>query len=102
MASLTVTWTLPALRSDGATLPVAEIKTSEVSLSSDKGVTWTLLANVPPGQTQTLNKDLPAGEYKIRILEIDTANQRGVPAIGDALILPAPPAAPVITSIKVA
>jgi hypothetical protein len=86
MQSMTVTWTLPTKWTDGTTLPVSQIASSEVSISADNGATWSLLGNVAPNTTQTLQKDLADGAYKIRVLEISTAGVRGLPAIGDCLI----------------
>jgi predicted phage tail protein len=95
--SMTIAWALPTKRSDGTALPANEVKESEVALSADNGATWSVLGTVPNNTTQTFNKDLAPGAYKARVVVIDTLGQRGVPAISDAVVLPAPPAAPVVT-----
>ncbi len=102
--SITITWTSPTRRTDGATLPVAQIASTEVALSTDNGVTYSVVGNVAPGATQTFTRpDLPDGSYKLRLVVIDTQGRRGVPAIGDAVVkTTAPPAAAVINSIVVA
>ena len=100
--SMTVTWTLPTRRSDNSTLAVSDVASSEVSISADVGVTYSVLANVLPGATQSFQRDLADGNYKIRIITVDTQGRRGVPAIGDAVIRTiAPPAAPTINSIVI-
>ena len=95
--TMTISWALPTKRSDGSALTLAEIRESEVALSADNGSTWSVLGVVANNSTQTFNKDLAPGAYKVRVVVIDTLGQRGVPAIGDAVVTVAPPAAPVIT-----
>lgn len=95
--TMTIAWTLPTKRSDGSALPANEVKESEVALSSDVGVTWSVLGTVANGATQTFNKDLAPGKYKVRVTVFDTLGQAGVPSISDAVVLPAPPAAPTVT-----
>jgi hypothetical protein len=104
--TMTIAWSLPTKRSDaaGTALPVSEIAGTEVSLSTDGGLGYTVIGNVPPNTTQQFTRpDLADGSYKIRLTVIDTAGRRGVPAIGDAVVKTIfPPAAPVIASITVA
>ncbi len=100
---LLVTWNLPTKRTDGANLALAEIKSTEVATSANNGATYTVLASVPAGQTLSFERDFPDGAYKIRLVVIDTLDQRGTPAIGDFTVKtpPAPPAAPTFGEIKV-
>lgn len=95
--TLTISWALPTKRTDGTALALGEIKESEVALSSDNGSTWNVLGAVANNATQTFNRDLAPGSYKVRVIVIDTSGQRGTPAISDAVVTLAPPAAPVVT-----
>ncbi len=95
--TMTISWVLPTKRTDNTALTLAEIKESEVALSADNGTTWSVLGTVANNVTQTFNRDLAPGPYKVRVVVIDTLGQRGTPAISDAIVTVAPPAAPVVT-----
>ncbi len=102
--TMTIAWTLPTKRSDGTALAAGEIASTEVALSSDGGLGYTVIGNVAPNATQQFARpDLVDGAYKVRLTVVDSAGRRGVPATGDAVVKTiAPPAAPVIASIVIA
>jgi len=95
MKTINITWDVPVTREDGKALPKAEIADTEVSLApvaADGTVgSFTSLAKVKPDATQTVNKDVPDGDYKIRFVVTDIYGQKGKPLDASATVKSAPP-----------
>lgn len=95
MKTINITWDVPITREDGKALPKAEIADTEVSLApvaADGTVgAFSSLAKLKPDVTQTVNRDVPDGNYKIRFVVTDIYGQKGKPLDAAATVKSAPP-----------
>jgi hypothetical protein len=101
--TITVTWDLPLVREDNKPLPKAEIANTEVLLASAAANgtvgAFASLAKIAPDATQTIERDVPDGNYRIRFIVTDIFGKVGKPVDANATVVSAPPG--VVTNIKV-
>lgn len=76
MKTALITWDLPTTRQSGLPLAITDIKHVEVLLSADLGATYGLLDAVAPPVTQLSVPDLEVGEWRFRLVVVDTADRR--------------------------
>lgn len=95
MKTILVTWDVPITREDGKALPKAEIADTEVQLApvaTDGTVgVFVSLAKVKPDTEQTVQRDVPDGNYKLRFIVTDTYGQKGKALEASAIVKSAPP-----------
>jgi hypothetical protein len=76
--TVTASWQLPTTRRDGGPLPADEISHSIVEMSSDGGVTFDSLGQIPATEPQLITaNDLAFGVYWFRVSFVDTADRAG-------------------------
>jgi hypothetical protein len=93
MARVTLNWTLPDTRTNGAALPQSAISHTDISMSADGGANFSPPAEVPSDGDQKFEVDgLTFGDYIFRAVVEDNAGRRSDDADVTGTIL-APPSA---------
>jgi hypothetical protein len=95
MKTIVVLWDVPVTREDGRALPRDEIADTEVLLApvAADGSTGSFvsLAKIKPDGEQTIKRDVPDGNYKLRFIVTDTYGQKGKAQDAAATVTSAPP-----------
>jgi hypothetical protein len=95
MKTILVSWDVPVTREDGKALPKDEIADTEVLLAPVlvDGATGSFvsLAKIKPDGEQTIKRDVPDGNYKLRFIVTDIYGQKGKPLDASATVKSAPP-----------
>lgn len=94
MRTITVTWDVPVAREDDKVLPKSEIDFTEIFLATVVGTTvgpFASLAKVKPDATQTIDKDMPDGTYRIRAIVTDTFGHPSAVREATVILTSAPP-----------
>ena len=77
MKNIKLDWSLPTTRTSGLPLDVKDVSLVEVALSADAGTNWAVLGTVLPGVAQTFTQtELEVGDWKFRLVVVDTAGTR--------------------------
>jgi len=79
MKDLTIRWTLPTVRESGQPLALAEIGGTEVAISADGGLNFTVLTRLPNTDTEHLVPELEEGYWVFRLVCFDVDNRESLP-----------------------